>query len=75
MRRLALAITFACVFSVTAWAGEIHSGDAPAPPPPSTVTTMGEIDTTGEIHSSDAPAPAESDTVLAIILTLITIVS
>jgi hypothetical protein len=77
MRRLALAITFACVLSGAAHAGEIAStGLVTPPPPPSTIT--GEIHNTdatapGEIHSTGAPQ--ESDTVLTIILALIGIVS
>lgn len=68
MRRLALAITLACVLSGVARAGEIHPTGvvAPPPPPPSTVTAAGEI------PGTDATAP--QDTVLTIILAIISIV-
>jgi hypothetical protein len=65
MRRLALAIGLACVLSGMAHAGEIHTTVAVASPTPSPVTI------TGEIPATDG----ESTTVLAIILTLISIVS
>ena len=67
MRRLALAITLACVLSGMARAGEIHTTGAAAPPPPPSTITM-----TGEIHSTGAPQ--ESNTALTIILTIIGIV-
>ena len=79
MRRLALAIALACVVSVVARAGEIHTTGAPEPSAPTTLTTTGEIHSgdapaPGEIHSTDAPEPQESTTVLTIVLTLIGIV-
>ena len=87
MRRLAIAIALACVVSGVARAGEIHStgaaapstpGEIPttgAPAPPSMITTTGEIHTTalGEIPSTGAPEPEASNTILTIILTLISI--
>ena len=70
MRRLALAITLACVLSGVARAGEIPSTGlvAPPPPPPCAVMAVREIPTT----SSTAPQP--SDTLITIILTIISIV-
>lgn len=60
MKRFVFAIALACALSGTALAGEIHTTGAPAP---------------GEIHSTGAPAPqASSPVVVAIILTLISIV-
>ena len=67
MRRLALAITLACVLSGVARAGEIPSTDAAAPPTPSTEMAPGEIPTT----SATAPEPSST---LTIIMTLISIV-
>lgn len=75
MRRLALAVVLACALSGTAGAGEIPSGDR-TPPPGSSSVMPGEIPTgdwTGEIPSSDATAPEASNTLLTIILTLLTI--
>ena len=67
MRHLALAVLLACMLSGTARAGEVPSTGVVAPPPPSTVTTTGEIPTT------DATVPQTSSTLLTIILTLIRI--
>ena len=79
MKRLALAIALACVFSGVARAGEMHPTGAVAPVPPSTVTANGEIHSSdatvpGEIHTTGATAPQPSSTILTIILTLISIV-
>ena len=68
MRHLALALVLACVLSGTALAGEIPTTGAVSPPPPSSVVT------TGEIHPTGAPEPQASNTVLTMILTLISIV-
>ena len=78
MRRLALAITLACVLFGAAHAGEMPSTGGPTPPPPGTATVAGEIHNTGapapgDMHSTGAPQ--ESDTVLTIILAIISIVS
>ena len=87
MRRLALTIALACVFSGVARAGEIHSTGA-VTPPPDTVTAAGEIPTTGapapqpsnsvvttgEIHTTGAATPETSSTLSMIILTIISIV-
>lgn len=64
MRRLALAITLACVLSGMARAGEIPTTGAVAPPTPSTVSVTGEIHPTGattpgEIHTTGGTAPGE----------------
>jgi len=42
MRRFAIAVALACVLSGTALGGDVHSVDAPAPPPPaqSSVVTV-----------------------------------
>jgi hypothetical protein len=69
MRRLALAIALACVFSGMAHAGEIHTTRAMVPPTPSTVTVAAEV------PSTDGTDPQESTTVLTIVLTLLSIVS
>ena len=79
MRRLALAIAIACVLSGAVHAGEIHSTGAVAAPTPSPVSANGEIHTTGatapgEISTTGATAPQPSDTLLTIILTIISIV-
>jgi hypothetical protein len=39
MKRIALAIALACVLSGTAFAGDVHSTDAPAPQASSSVVT------------------------------------
>jgi hypothetical protein len=82
MRHLALALVLACVLSGTAAAGEIPTTGAPAPHGSSSLAMTGEIpsgdrtgeiptsDRTGEIPSSDATAP---DTLLTIIVSLLTI--
>ena len=69
MRHLASAVLLACMLSGTARAGEIPSTGvvAPPPPPPSTVTKTGEIPSTG------ATVPQTSGTLVAIVLTLISI--
>jgi hypothetical protein len=59
MKRFVLAFALACALSGTALAGEVHSTGAPAP---------------GEIHSAGAPAPASSPAVVAILLTIISVV-
>ena len=66
MRHLALALVLACVLSGTAWAGEIPTTGAPAPPR--------SVVTTGEIHPTGAATEPASSTVLMIILTLISTV-
>ena len=81
MRRLALAVALAFVLSGVVRAGEISSTGVvvPPPPPPSTVLAApGVMDSTGatapgEIHPTGAPQ--ESDTVLTIIMAIISIVS
>lgn len=79
MRRLALAVVLACVLSGVVCAGEIHTTGAVGEIPTNGVPTTGEIPsngsaTIGEIHSAGAAAPEESNTVLTIILTVISIV-
>lgn len=79
MKRLALAIAFACVLTGVVRAGEIHTTGAVAPPTPNTVTAAGEIFTTGEVAAGEVPstggtAPEASNPVLTIILTLLSIV-
>ena len=76
MRRLALAITLACVLFSVARAGEIPSTGAPTPPP-NTATMPGEMHSTGATapgEMASTGAPQESNTVLTIILTFISIV-
>ena len=84
MRRLALAIALACTLSGVTRAGEIPSTGAVAPRPQNPTTISGEIHTTGtaapstmpiagEIHSTGATAPQPSNTLLTIILTVISI--
>lgn len=78
MRRLALAITLACVLSAVTRAGEIPSTGVVAPSAPNTLTITGEIHSTGsaiagEIHTTGATAPQPSSTLLTIILTFINI--
>ena len=76
MRRLALAIALASVLSVVVHAGEISSTGAVATPTPSPTTTTGEIPTcgmAGEIPTTGVVGET-TDTVLTIIVTLISIV-
>jgi len=68
MKRLALAIAFACVLTGVVRAGEIHTTGAVASPTPNPVTIAGEIPTT------EATAPQDLTTILTIVLTLISIV-
>jgi len=69
MRRLTLAVVLACALSGIARAGEIPSTGVTAPPPaPKSASTSGEIPSTG------ATTPQTEQTVLTIILTLISIV-
>jgi hypothetical protein len=73
MRQLALAVVLACVLSGVARAGEIPTSDRTTPHGATSQVTPGEIptgDQTGEIPSSDATAP---ETLLTIIVTLLTI--
>lgn len=75
MKRLALAIAFACVLTGAVRAGEIHTTGAVAPPTPSTAT-VGEIPSTGgasSVVTTGATASQES-TALTIILALLGIV-
>jgi len=77
MKRLTLAIAFACVLTGVVRAGEIHTTVAVASPTPNTKTAAGEIPTgdavaTGDIPGTDATAPQD---VLTIILALLSIVS
>lgn len=78
MRRLTLAITLACVLSGVAHAGEIHPTGATAPAAPGSVRTTDTIPSTGatigKTQTTGETAPEESETVLTIILTLISIV-
>jgi len=67
MRRLAMAIALACILSGVTRAGEIHTTGAVAPPPPHAMPIAGEISSTG------ATAPQTPSTLLAIILTVISI--
>lgn len=67
MRRLALVIALSGVLSGVTRAGEIHTTGAVAPPPPSRMTIAGEI------HSTGATVPQPSNTLLTIILTVISI--
>ena len=79
MRRLALAIALACTLSGAARAGEIHTTGAVAQPTPgeihSTGGVAGEIPTTGVVTTAEIPSTGgDSTMVLAIVLTLISIV-
>ena len=70
MRRLTLAVVLACALSGIARAGEIPSTGVVTPPPPPPRTSV----TSGENPSTGATTPQTQDTVLTIILTLISIV-
>ena len=74
MRQLAIAVLLACMLSGTARAGEVPSTGAvaPQPPPPGSVLTTGEIHTT-EAWAGEMPSTG-GETVLTVILTLISIV-
>ena len=81
MRRLALAISLACVLSGMVRAGEIPSTGATAPQPSSPVVIPGEIHTTGEFDRTDGEipttgttAPEATNSALTIILALLGIV-
>jgi hypothetical protein len=71
MRRLALAITLASILSGVARAGEIPTTGVIAPPPPPTTGTTTNSTANGEMASTGAPQ--ESDTLLTIILAIISI--
>jgi len=83
MRRLALAVVLACVLSGVAQAGEIPTSDR-TPPGSRLVQTVGEIPSgdrtpppvsiTGEIPSSDRTESESSAIVLAILLSIFSIV-
>lgn len=62
MKRLILAVAFACALSATAIAGEI---------PTTGVTSAGEIPTTGVT----APQPTSNSLVVTAILTIINIIA
>ena len=66
MKRLALAITLACVLLGIARAGEMHPTGAVATPTP----TPGTVTTTGDIPTNGATATEPSSTLLTIILTI-----
>jgi len=77
MKRLTLAIAFACVLTGVVRAGEIHTTVAGASPAPNTKTTAGgslssDVVAPGDSPATDATAPRE---VLTIILALLDIVS
>ena len=79
MRRLALAVFLGCVLSGGARAGEIHTTRAAEPPTSGTVTVSGEIHPSGdaaagETTTIDGTEPEATNSVLTIILTLISIV-
>ena len=78
MRRLALAIAFACVLSgAMVRAGEIHTTGAVATPTPSSMGESGGGRSScvpGETPGTDATASEVSSTASTIILTLIDIV-
>ena len=67
MRHLALAVVLAGVLSGAAQAGEIPTSDRTTPPRSSSIVPPGEI------PSSDTTVPDASDTLITIILTLLTI--
>lgn len=81
MRHLALAVVLACVFSGTALAGEIPSGDRtppglvirPAEIPPCDGTTP-QVSSTGEIPSIGVTESESSDIMLTIFLSIFSIV-
>ena len=82
MRRLALAIALACILSGVARAGEIPTTGAVSPPPPSTMTTTGEIHSTGMMAAGEIPSTGvvtigeiHTTGAVTIILTLISIVT
>jgi len=77
MKRLTLAIAFACVLTGVVRAGEIHTTVAGASPAPNTKTTAGgslssDAVAPVDIAGTDATAPQEA---LTIILALLDIVS
>src|ERR1044072_9131189 len=77
MKRLTLAIAFACVLTGVVRAGEIHTTVAVASPTPNTETDAGEVPANGAVAAADIPgadatAPQE---LLTIILAFLAIVS
>jgi hypothetical protein len=74
MRRLALAITLACVLSGTGRAGEIPTTGLTASPSPSPATVPGEIHPTGVVATTPGEIHITGEAALTIILTLISIV-
>jgi hypothetical protein len=71
-RNAVAALVLALVLSTSAFAGEIHTGVAPPPPP---VTTNGEIHTDatgGEIQTGEAVStPEATDTIMEAALNLL----
>lgn len=74
MRRLALTIALACVLSGVVRAGEMHPTGAVASPTPSPVSVANSATVVGEIPTTDATTPQPSDTLLTVILTIISII-
>ena len=75
MRHFGLALVLACVLSGTVSAGEIPTTGATAPQPSSPAVTAGEIHSpSGEVPGTSGIAPEASNSVLTIILTLLSIV-
>jgi hypothetical protein len=67
MRRLTLTVVLACALCGMARAGEVPSTGATQPPPP----PQSSVSTSGEIISTDATTLESADTLLTLILTLI----
>ena len=68
MRHLAAAVVLACVLSGAARAGEIPTSDRTTPPPPPK-----SVMTTGDIPMTGGTTPQASDTLLTIIVMLLSI--
>lgn len=51
MKRFLISVTFACVVSSSALAGDIPSGGSPAPPPPNGITEQITPTSPGEVPS------------------------
>ena len=74
MKRLLMTFALTSVLSVSAMAGDVHTGDSPAPAPATTQTTIttapgSSLSAPGAITTSDA-ARQMSETALSALLTL-----
>jgi hypothetical protein len=72
MRRFVMALGLACVFSGTAFAGNIPTSGivSPPPPPPENV----QITSMGITPTTDYAPPTEESTLLSVLLTIMSVI-